>query len=162
MEAVTRMIDFFYTFDYDDKLTAGECKSNPLSRQISGPQQLNAWVYTLADKYGIPDLKDRSLEKFKNAAAANAFMPHEMTGVIWVVYKQLPLLETDRALHNVLTDEFIRRLDCMGDDRSKILDLICPSVPKFLVDLSVRLSDRIISTNFCAGCKKKWKACTRA
>ena len=64
VEAVERMITYFYTFDYEDSV-----RIRPLP-EIEDPKpattaEINAHVYAVADKYDVPALKSLALEKFR-------------------------------------------------------------------------------------------------
>ena len=58
-EVVEKMVEFFYTGTY-------ECTDTPY-----GPFCVNAWLFCLADKYLIPDLREYALQRYGSIANLN-------------------------------------------------------------------------------------------
>lgn len=62
------MIHFMYGFEYD---------SSGSDHGRVSPMLFNVNVYQIADKYGVPKLKDRAKEKFKKALLGNGWLSHD-------------------------------------------------------------------------------------
>jgi len=72
LEAVERMIAFFYVWDHEDMIL-GVAPEEIAALSLDDPRpvtrlQINAYMCSIADKYEVPDLKDLALQKFKKAA----------------------------------------------------------------------------------------------
>ena len=63
--AVRLLLDYFYTFDYPEPMSSiapAEADTNPRNSLEAYSQ-----VFTVADKYAVPGLRDLALKKFKSA-----------------------------------------------------------------------------------------------
>ncbi|OJD21478.1 hypothetical protein ACJ73_07176 [Blastomyces percursus] len=73
---VEKMIDYLYTLDYEDSVVCNMKAPTELSQEDPGtltkpnemasPSYLNAQVYAIGEKYGIPGLKDLARTKFEH------------------------------------------------------------------------------------------------
>ncbi|KAK4615427.1 hypothetical protein CLAFUW4_09932 [Fulvia fulva] len=138
-EMIARMINFFYTFDYDDANTE---PGVPRRQCLTIGGQIV--MYRLAEKFGVADLKALALKKFK-AECANNITDHAlMMQVIAAVY-QSNTAPTDIALRNIVTSAFVlggRNPTSSDAYRANIMR----NLPLFAADLTTRLL---------AGCSNK-------
>lgn len=106
VEVVEKMIEFFYTFNYNDKMPESSDGSKPLKtngRPVI-QSQMNAHVYALAEKYQIEELKALALEKFRETNPSSRAL---VLGATWTVYKDIELPNDDRALKDAVTEMWI-------------------------------------------------------
>ncbi|KAK4615961.1 hypothetical protein CLAFUW4_10097 [Fulvia fulva] len=98
-EAVDRMIQYFYDFDYDGDLGNDSiAERKPYQKKAVDNVQLHAHVYEIAHKYEIPELKTLALTKFKQASAPVLTNGNQMLGAAYTVYKCIELPDHDRTL----------------------------------------------------------------
>jgi hypothetical protein len=104
VEAVEKMISFFYTFDYDDTVTM---EDPPLlqSGRPANHMQMNAWVFSIADKYEVVHLKALALEKFKSHADVTD--AQQMLGAAWTVFNDMRLPDTEQELCAAVYDMWL-------------------------------------------------------
>lgn len=130
------MVTFCYTFDYDDHVE--ELPPETHSRRPSTPLQVNAFVYAIAEKYDIMDLKALVLEKFKQHADVTD--ADAMLRAAWTIYKDIQLPENDRSLHNLILDMWLLGgkplVVNMGDHN---LESYMVGIPEFMARVYSRL-----------------------
>jgi hypothetical protein len=90
---IKAMMNFFYTFDYDDQVAMDD--------HTICPMVFNAKVYSAADFYDIQHLKTLATQKFKIATESNwNNTPSLFAKAIAIVYDTTP--ESDRALRDIV------------------------------------------------------------
>lgn len=92
-EAIDKMINYFYHFDYD--------VSVPKDSEVD-PVLLHSMIYAVADKYGVPDLKTAAKVKFGRTQAASR--PLALRGIIHI-YDSTP--ETDYGLRDLCLLKYV-------------------------------------------------------
>ena len=117
------MIDYLYRLDYDDKSS---------SANAEGTLVMNANVYAIADKYGIPSLKE--IAQRKTAEALKTDSNHEsFLTALDIVWTTTPL--SDRGLRGLFLpviaknkkillekEDFVRSVRTNGDLAVDVLD----------------------------------------
>lgn len=134
---IEKMITYFYTFDYDDKVV-----TDPLpqlrSERPTNELQMNAWVYAIAEKYEAMNLKELALEKFKRSAKVTDV--DLMLGAAWTIYKDIPLPQNDRILHETITDMWLMGgKDLAADVGDETMESYLVMLPEFMTKVYMRL-----------------------
>ncbi|KAK4505493.1 hypothetical protein PRZ48_003456 [Zasmidium cellare] len=123
--AVKLMIDYFYGFDYEDahdKITG-----------FSNPLELNAAIYTIADKYDVPDLKKLAVKHFARAAPHSAFREESPVEAIRMIYTGTP--STDRHLRDLAIQYWMSFSGAFsGGQGAKIATGLAHEVPEFAAE----------------------------
>ncbi|KAI9778217.1 MAG: hypothetical protein M1839_008334 [Geoglossum umbratile] len=95
---VQRMISYLYTLDYDDEIT-------PTTSTRSQPALFSAVrVYTIAEKYGIPELKSHSKERFRKWVEDGGWSHEEFPAIVKEVFNATP--DSDYGLRDIVCREF--------------------------------------------------------
>ncbi len=102
---IERLLDFLYTLgysddrdDYDSPESAASLSARPGHKKAAS-LVINAWMYTLGDRYAIPSLKDLAKHRF----ATDLETGWEFTDfaeLVSVIYETTP--ESDRALRDCM------------------------------------------------------------
>ncbi|KAF7188230.1 hypothetical protein HII31_10515 [Pseudocercospora fuligena] len=170
--AVDRMIEFFYKFDYSSDIpkaeeTTQEVKTDPeeefATQNIETELELHAWMYAIADKYEISDLKKLALAKFRADLRTQKRTRAEFELAITLIYSVLPLPESDFTLRQEVVDEWILIVTAAPDGigRSDVAAL-SRKLPSFAADVQHRFLSSTSSTLFeCASCKREQVSCYR-
>lgn len=88
-QAVKLMIDFFYQFQYTAYVKT-VCKGEDHATPAPSTLQVHAWMFTIADKYEILDLKSYALKSFEHVG--NVFnAPEVLVGLVPYIYTESPL-----------------------------------------------------------------------
>ncbi|KXS94488.1 hypothetical protein AC578_1713 [Pseudocercospora eumusae] len=162
--AVDRMIEFFYKFDYSSDVPttetiAEEVKSDPeeefATQKINSKVELHAWMYSIADKYEISDLKKLSFTKFTKELQASKLTRGDVELLVNLIYSTLPLPESDTALRDAVVERWIYIL---GTSQKKVdadeLNAISRGNPVFGADVMRRLINSFANVSYkCAWCK---------
>lgn len=98
---VRRMIEFFYTSNYDD----GSEDSDVESEQF--PINIDAKMYALADKYDVPVMQALALEKFESALIECHTNRAAMISATETLTRDVELPDTDTKLHDLLVDGWL-------------------------------------------------------
>lgn len=104
--AVEAMLQFMYTYDYT---AVTEASSSPMLFHVS--------MYSIADKYDVPELRLRAEKKFKNTVET-CWSMDDFPFAISRVYHSTP--STVRGLRDIVVDaahEHIESLLCKQDFR---------------------------------------------
>ncbi|PVH90219.1 hypothetical protein DM02DRAFT_548234, partial [Periconia macrospinosa] len=97
--AIEAMLEFMYTHDY-----------NAIGEGSSSPMLFNIKVYSLADKYDVPELKSLAENKFKDAVE-NCWDMDDFPYAIIQAYRATPF--TDRGLRDVLVHAACKRIQSL-------------------------------------------------
>ena len=105
LDAVKLMIDFFYKWDYDDKVTV-DPKPPPDDPESGYSTHMNAYMYAIADKYEIIDLKGLALEKSMKVAIEHSAHLNMalLVSTTYTIYGHIMLPATDKKLKKHLVD----------------------------------------------------------
>ena len=144
-EVVERMITFFYTFDYDDSM-AGDSAVEDGSARPRDHMQMNAYVYALADKYQVANLKSLALEKFK--AGADVTAAAGMISAAKTVFKHFRLPEKDVELKQSMLNLWLLALpDLIAEMDVLSLTTLVAEIPELaamvFAALSVSMVDQV-------------------
>lgn len=85
------MINYFYKFDYENNLATLSLFQDSL--------ELHASIYAIAEKYGVPDLKNLAMTKFCEDATTAIAYRHNPLPAIGIIYSSTP--DIDRGLRDV-------------------------------------------------------------
>src|SRR5579871_336763 len=89
------MLNFFYTFDYEERVAMDD--------HTICPMVFNAKAYFVADFYDIQHLKTLATQKFKTATENDwKITPSLFAKAIAIIYETTP--ESDRALRDIVFD----------------------------------------------------------
>ncbi|KAL1979195.1 hypothetical protein VTN96DRAFT_6523 [Rasamsonia emersonii] len=110
--AVEAMVHFMYGYEYD---------SSGSDRGRISPILFNVKVYQLADKYGVPQLKQRAKEKFENIAKT-CWQMDDFPTAIAEAYTCTP--KEDRGLRDTLVEISCEHIDELqkNDDFQTVLE----------------------------------------
>jgi len=167
LQAVEKMIEFFYTCDYNDSVAfcdagtpadqtgaaAAEQESN--EQCITNRMELNAWVYATAEKYGALVLKALALEKFK--ASTTDLKQDWSVGLeaARAVYNEVPFGD-DNAVRDLLLSEVLMSEEAVHNAVRSTLPILVKDVPDFAVALIDSLMDHSTEKGFtCPACAAK-------
>jgi hypothetical protein len=168
------MIDYFYGLDYDDRSkqpSSSDEKAAGSGRKVDmfgsyslplpieedeqptqkpetspSPSIINARVYAIADKYGIPGLKDLSRKKFRDCLVGD-WDNDSFSNVIRFVYKSTP--EQDRGLRKEVVAVAKRHIHKLRDRVE--FKTTQREVPDFTLDLLDSIIDDLENTDMVEG-----------
>ncbi|KAF7188249.1 Kelch-like protein 30 [Pseudocercospora fuligena] len=111
-EALERMIQYFYKFDYDE-----------VPGLVGSKLELHAWMVVISDKYEIPSFQKVASKRFMQEIKNNIDNPHLLIAAATIIYENLPYQFSspsnggfeDSRLHIALADAWIAR----GCDHNK-------------------------------------------
>lgn len=132
------MIKWFYTSDYVDKWKASEPKDEDFW-PLSTPLVINAHMYSLADKYDVPDLKVLALEKFMKGLVASYKCGKDMVAAAFTLTVDISLPDSDTALYDVFVDAWLLGgRELFADISSTAFEEIIHAAPWLSVALTTR------------------------
>ncbi|EME79918.1 uncharacterized protein MYCFIDRAFT_80997 [Pseudocercospora fijiensis CIRAD86] len=165
----TFKIEFFYKFDYSSDIPIAEelaqgVKVDPeeefATQKIECKLELHAWMYSIADKYEISDLRNLSLAKFKEELRNPKMTRTDVELVVSLIYSVLPLPEGDTSLREAVVHQGI----CIVIKSREKLDAnellaISRSHPVFGVSVLRRFINSFTAVSFkCTHCQKVYEA----
>lgn len=144
--AVEAMIHFMYGYRYDG---SGRGRASPMLFHIK--------VYHVADKYGIPKLKQRAREKFKTMVQA-CWQTDEFPNAIAEAYTTTP--QADRGLRDPLLEICQDHIDDLlrHDEFCQVLDEIVGFAADLVPCLARRNSANGETPKYkCPECSAQWR-----
>lgn len=146
--AVEAMIHFMYGFEYD---------SSGSDHGRVSPMLFNVNVYQIADKYGVPKLKDRAKEKFEKANET-CWEMDDFPMTITKAYSSTP--KTDRGLRDPLIRTALNHIDCLHktEDFMQVLEETVGFGADLIRSSVSRMSTNISLTKYsCPSCGNEWQ-----
>lgn len=141
---IEAMIHFMYGFDYDS------------SRGGVSPMLFNARVYKIAEKYRIPQLKERAKAKFEDTVRTCWDMD-DFPLVVREIYTGT--ISTDRGLRNVVAETANNHIKSLlrKDDVLSVLEE-CGGFSADVLQLLARGSGPTSTTKYnCPSCGNRWE-----
>lgn len=144
---VELMVKFFYTFNYE----------TPLPTEVSS-LGLHARVYTIADKYGVLELKSFALENFKNGLLVSNEDGKAMVEATHALAECNPPPTCDTALHDLMVKAWLHGgEDLLADiGEAEVLSLM-EKVPWLATPLAVLLLKHMNAKSLQLSCNN-WHA----
>lgn len=166
---VERMISYIYTFDYKDEqhqdresnscssvspgedveITIGENEDMSDHDGVQPALASSVRVYAIADKYGMPSLKELAKERFCNWAEGN-WTHEDFSDIVREIFQSTP--NSDRGLRDVVVrivathvdnltqkDEFRHLLEEIGDLGLGVLCQVLTTHSKEVSDLGLQI-----------------------
>lgn len=140
--AVAAMMRYFYSFEYSAARILLSYKKGERPGFLEG----HSWMFTIADKYDVPGLKDLAFSEFVGLAKYYQhwkdwhYMAYGLMKAVPHIYQNTP--PTDQRLRDFVVKCFSEKEDLLGACRKDTFDAVMQEVPEFAGDL-VRAMGRV-------------------